>query len=250
MERRAFSGKMLQTITGVAFLDTLFKHDLLAHNVRPIAERWLKELHTMCSDLKTNRIQPLEWQRQINAFHQKLPLEDLIQLIDFENAIKSFEYPDLGVVTKDPPFPTIEGISERYAFIGRIFGMKKERAIIPHGHKNMVSCHRVLKGEFLLKQYDRLRDEGEYMFVRQTIEEEGKPGSFSSISEQKNNVHWLRATTEKAYTFDVIVVGLNEKDTEIDNIDISNAEKVNSDLLKVKKLYWKDALNKYGKSHH
>lgn len=241
---------MLTTLTGIALLDNLFQQQLFARSVKPVADAWLKELHIMCRDLKTNSITPLEWQHKINEFHSRLPLEDLVKLIDFEKAVAGFKYPDLGVVTKDPVLPKVKGVSEKYSFNGRIFGMLKNRAIIPHGHKNMTSCHRVLQGEFLLKQYDRIKDEGSYMFIKQTIEETGMAGSFSSISDDKNNIHWLVANTDKAFTFDVIVTGLNEKPTEIDNIDIYKALKTENEILKVKKLKVADALRIYGRSHH
>jgi hypothetical protein len=251
MNRRDFNRNLLITLTGISFLDTLFTRNLFSNSVKPVAEEWLKELNTMCADLRTNSISPIEWQRKIDEFHSKLPLEDLLKLIDFEKSIDNFEYPDLGVVTVDPVLPKVEGVSENYSFIGRIFGMKEDRAIIPHGHKNMISCHRVLKGEFLLRQYDRLGDDADgNMFIRQTIEETGKIGSFSSISDDKNNIHWLVATAEKSYTFDVIVVGLNDKPTEINNIDIDNAVKVENDILRVPKIKVAEALKKYGKSHH
>ena len=133
---------------------------------------------------------------------------------------------------------------------GLIFGMKKDRAIIPHGHSNMVSCRRILNGEVLLKQYDRVRDEGDYMLIKQTLEETGKPGSFSSISDQKGNVHWLVTNTNYAHTFDVVVNNLKSKPTHIDDIDIYAATKVETDLLKVKKMNRREALNKYGIYHH
>ena len=250
MKRREFSKNALLTLTGIAFLETLYSQHLFTNSMKPIADHWLKELHTMCLDLKTNSISPLEWQQKIDEFHNKLPLEDLIKVIDFERSIEQFEYPDLGVVVADPKLPKVDGVSDNYSFIGRIFGMQKDRAIIPHGHKNMTSCHRVLQGEFLLKQYDRLKDEGDFMFIKQTIEELGKVGSFSSISDDRNNIHWLVANTERAYTFDVIVYGLNEKPTEIDNIDIYDAIKTEDEILKVKKINVDDALKKYGKTHH
>jgi hypothetical protein len=250
MTRREFSRNALLTLTGLAFLDVLFRQQLFANSIRPIADHWLKQLHTMCSDLKTNSISPVEWQTKIDEFHRKLPLEDLIKIIDFEKSIEKFEYPDLGVVTMDPLLPKVDGVSEKYSFKGRIFGMQKDRAIIPHGHRNMTSCHRVLQGEFLLKQYDRIKDDINHMFIKQTIEEIGKPGSFSSISDDKDNIHWLVANTERAYTFDVIVFGLNEKPTEIDNIDIYDAVKTENEILKVKKIKVEEALKKYGKTHH
>lgn len=250
MNRREFSKNTLMTLSSIAMLDLLFRQRLFTGAVQPLANHWLKELQTMCSDLRTNSISQLQWQAKIDEFHSRLPLEDLVNVIDFEKSIERFEYPDLGVVTTDPKLPKIDSMSGEYSFIGRIFGMQKDRAIIPHGHRNMTSCHRVLKGELLLRQYDRIEDEGEYILIRQSIEEQGKTGSFSSISDDKNNIHWLIATTPKAYTFDIIVVGLNDKSTEIDNIDIYQAVTVDKEMLKVRKIGVNDALKKYGKTHH
>jgi hypothetical protein len=250
MNRREFSQNTLMMLSSIAMLDLLFGRRLFTSAVQPIADHWLKELQTMCSDLRTNSISRLQWQAKIEEFHSKLPLEDLMHVIDFEKSIERFEYPDLGVVTTDPKLPKIDGMSGEYSFIGRIFGMQKDRAIIPHGHNNMTSCHRVLKGELLLRQYDRIKDEGEYILIRQTIEQQGKAGSFSSISDDKNNIHWLIATSPKAYTFDVIVAGLNDKAAEIDNLDIYEALRVDGEMLKVKKIGVNDALKKYGKTHH
>ena len=88
------------------------------------------------------------------------------------------------------------------------------------------------------------------MIIKKTNEEIEGPGSFSSISDDKNNVHWFVTKTDYAHTFDVIVAGLHQKQTEVDNIDMYQAQKIETGLLKVKKMYWKDALAKYGNSHH
>lgn len=46
----------------------------------------------------------------------------------------------------------------------------KGRAIVPHGHRNMVSQHLVLQGEMRSRHYERLRDEQEWLVVRPTID--------------------------------------------------------------------------------
>src|ERR1700748_372183 len=246
MNRREFTKDTLMTLTSIAFLDMLFTNNLFAAPLKELSQKWLKELQMMCKDLKVGSISPVQWQEKITAFHNKLPLEDLLKLIDYENATKKSQYPEKGVIKTKLILPKVTVISEHYAFSGIIFGMKKDRAIIPHGHSNMVSCHRILNGEVLLKQYDRVRDEGNYMFIKQTLEETGKPGSFSSISDQKGNIHWLVTNTNYAQTFDVVVNNLKNKPTHIDDIDIYAATKVETDLLKVKKIDRKEALNKYG----
>jgi len=250
MNRRDFSKETLMTLTSIAFLDLLFTNNLFASPVKKISTKWLKELHIMCKDLKTLKITQFEWQKQIAAFHNKLPLADLLTFIDYENAVKSLSYPDKGADNKHLVLPKVKEISDNYSFSGIIFGMKKERAIIPHGHTNMSSCHRILNGEVLLKQYDRIKDEDDYMIIKQTVEETASAGSFSSISDNKDNVHWLVTNTPYAHTFDVVIAGLHDKNTEVDNIDMYGAQKVEGDLLKVKKLSREDALEKYGDSHH
>jgi len=45
-------------------------------------------------------------------------------------------------------------------------------------------------------------------------------------------------------------LGLNEKPTEIDNIDIYNSVKSDNQILKVKKIKVDEALKKYGRTHH
>jgi len=37
-------------------------------------------------------------------------------------------------------FPKIEGIPEKFAFGQQIFALKKDRAVVPHGHNNMATA--------------------------------------------------------------------------------------------------------------
>ena len=242
--------EVLQLIGQVALWQTVLRDNALARSARPLARQWLADLSEVCRELRRDHLSQAQWRQQIGAIHTRLGVEELCDLIDFEAVRRGFAYPDLGVVTKDPVLPAIEGVSERYAFIGRIFGMRKGRAIIPHGHRNMVSCHRVLQGHFQLRQYDRVGQEGHHLLLRPSLEETARQGSFSSISEDHDNVHWLVASSDFAYTFDVIVVKLHDKATEIDNLDMEQAEKLSGGLLRVPTLDVETALRKYGKSHH
>lgn len=245
MERRDF----LNLVVGWATLDTVLRQGLLAQSARAEVQQWLQEVSQLCRDLKMERLRPRQWQEHIDRLHRRLGVADLLNLVDFDNQVRHFHYPDLGVITADPALPRLQG-AERYPFVARIFGMQRDRAIIPHGHKNMVSCHRVLKGEFELRQYDRLEDRADALLIRQTVEEKATVGSFSSISEEKDNVHWLIARSPRAFTFDILVTDLLGLEAEIDNIDIAAARKVGADLLLAPKIDVDRALRKYGKSHH
>ncbi len=250
MNRRDFTKSLLGTIASYSLLETLFTRDAFATPVRPITDRWVRDLNDMSRDLKSGRISPTMWQAKVKELYDRIELPDLLAAIDFNKLSAHFEYPDLGVSTRMVEFPSLDGIPQDLVFVRKIFGMKQDRAIIPHGHKNMTSCHYVLKGELELKQYDKVEETDTHMVIEPTIHEIARVGSHSSISDEKNNVHWLRAQTETAFTFDVIVLDVQGKPYDIENIDPDGAEKVAGGRLRVRKLGVDEALRKYGHDTH
>jgi hypothetical protein len=196
------------------------------------------------------KISQKKWQTQVEALFDTIEMSELLQFIDFDKLIKNFKYPDLGVNTRYVKFPKLEGIPQNTIFIKKIFGMKKGRAIIPHGHSNMASAHLVLKGSFALKHYDKVREEKNHLIIKPTIDKTARVGDASSISDDKNNIHWFIADSDFAFTFDVIMVNLNKKAYDIHNLDIKAGEKLSGNLIRAKKLDVETALKKYGKRHH
>lgn len=248
MDRREF---LIGTIASYSLLRALFTTDAFADSVKPVTTDWLKGLNEMSLDLEAGRITPSQWQAKISELFNRVSLEELLTRIDFHKLVQGFEYPDLGVNTKWVRFPRLDGVPETLAFHSKIFGMKKDRAIIPHGHRNMVSCHYVLQGELRLRHYDKIEEDGTHMVIEPTIDQLARAGSHSSISDEKNNIHWLRATTGTAFTYDVLIVDLKGEKWDVDNIDPYGAEKIADGRLRVRKLPLEEALRKYGHdSHH
>jgi hypothetical protein len=250
MNRRELIKSLLGTLASYSLLETLFTRDALAGPVRPAAGFWVRELNEMCRDLKGERITPVQWQAKVRELYARIAPAEMLAAIDFDRLTDHFDYPDLGVSTRPVEFPRLAGIPEDLVFVRKVFGMRRDRAIIPHGHKNMTSCHYVLKGEFLLRQYDKMDETDTHMVIKPTIEEVGRAGSHSSISDDKDNVHWLRALSETAFTFDVIVLDLKGKPWDVENVDPDGAEKVAGNLLRVRKLDVEEALRKYGHDDH
>ena len=155
----------------------------------------------------------------------------------------------MGVNTRPVKFPKLTGLPARTVFIKKIFGMKKDRAIIPHGHSNMVSAHLILSGDMHLRHYDKIRIENKNMIIRPTIDKVIKVGESSTISDEKDNVHWFVANSETAFTFDVIMLNLDEKEYDIHNLDIYEKEKLSDGTLRVPILSVNSALKKYGKEN-
>lgn len=251
--RREFIAQSFGTACSYFFLETMFSHELFARPLQPLMAHWAKELNTICQDLRTHALSLVHWQERIEALLNRVEIGEMLRFIDFDKLTRGFEFPDLGVNTKPVAFPKLEGLPRNLAFHKKIFGVQQGRTIIPHGHKNMVSAHLVLKGEFELRHYDKLEEEGEHMIITPTIERIAAVGSSSSISDEKNNIHWFITRSPHAFTFDVIMTDIDPqfgKSYEIDNIDPYSAEKLSGNLLRVRKLEVEEALKKYGKEMH
>lgn len=248
ISRREFGAGLLGSFLTYSLLTSCAKNEqTFAPPVQAITKHWAVELNEICNDLKLSKIPQKIWQEQTEKLFGRIELAELLKFIDFENLSKNLSYPDLGVTTKPVNFPELEGLPENTVFIKKIFGLKKDRAIIPHGHSNMASAHLVLKGEFALKHYDKIEEEKDHLIIKPTIDKTAKTGSASSISDQRDNIHWFVATTETAFTFDVIMLDLNGEKYDIHNLDIRAGEKIAGDLIRAKKLDVETALKKYGK---
>lgn len=216
----------------------------------PIVRHWAAEMQDICSDLGRSNISPVIWQERIESLFERVELKELLNFIDFETLSERISFPDLGVGTQTVKFPSIAGLPSKTVFIKKIFGMKKGRAIVPHGHSNMASAHLILKGDFHLRHFEKTADEGDVLRIRPSIDRRVTAGDCSSISDERDNVHWFIAETDEAFTFDVIMLDLEGGKYKIHNIDIDDAEKAGGGELIVPKIDVAAALEKYGKQHH
>ncbi|QQS41735.1 MAG: hypothetical protein IPM63_01955 [Acidobacteriota bacterium] len=261
MNRRDFGGLAIGSIAGIAFGQTLLAacggetsiaestNPIVGPKAAPIVKHWAVEMHEISSDLRNSAIPAKIWQERIEALFDRVELEDLLKLIDFEALRKRVEIPDLGVGTQPVVFPKLEGLPEKTVFVKKIFGMKKGRAIVPHGHSNMASAHLILKGDFHLRHFEKVAIEGKSLRIRPTIDRIAAAGDSSSISDERDNVHWFVANSDEAYTFDVIMLDLGGAKYDIHNIDIDGADRSGGDLL-APIIDVDTALKKYGKQHH
>jgi hypothetical protein len=249
--RRQFGKQLLSLMTTYSLLECLFLTDAFGKPVQPITNHWAKQLNELCLDLKKTSLSQVQWQAHVEKLLGSIEINDLLKFIDFENLIRNFQYADLGVATKPVVFPTVEGLPANTVFVKKIFGLQKDRSIIPHGHSNMTSSHLVLKGALALRQFEKVEEDEGHLVVKPTVDRIAGVGDASSISDEKNNIHWFIANTQHAFTFDVIMLDLGGKHYDIHNIDIRGGEKIANGLIRAEKMDVEAALKKYGKeSHH
>src|SRR5690606_12732869 len=129
MNRREFTKGMLASVVSFALMDSLFAFNAIGKSIKPITDHWAVKLNEYCSDLKTSSISVGQWQSKVEELFAQVELKEILTDINFNNLIKGFEYPDLGVSTKPVVFPKLDGLPDKTVFVKKIFGMKKDRAI-------------------------------------------------------------------------------------------------------------------------
>ena len=142
-----------------SLLETIFRHDLLADEVRSSAALWVTDVNEMGRELKGEKLDQLAWQKKIEELMARVDLADLLQLIDFERLSAGVKFSERGERSLRFAFPKVEGVPSELSFGKQIFALKKDRSVVPHGHNNMATAFLILKGDLHGRHYDRIRDE-------------------------------------------------------------------------------------------
>ena len=93
--------------------------------------------------------------------------------------------------------------------------MRKGGAIIPHVHNHMVSAHLVVDGSFHVRTHDRVQDLDDAVVLKPTRDATYGVGEILSMSEVRDNQHWLVALEPRSLTFDVGVVDIAKARTDL-----------------------------------
>lgn len=219
--------------------------------------RWIQELQRNASRLRGHQISPLQWQEAMGSIYASTPLEGLRKHMDFESLSKNIlenmpadrnelfhrielQSPRIGSQA-DQPDP-------RQVLITKVAGIRKGHSVPPHGHSNMVSAFLCLSGEFEVRQYDRLDDREHQMVIRSSTHDKAAgAGTWSSISDYRDNVHWLTAKTDDCFLFTCKMLSV-EPALPLRgriNIDVRRAKKIGCDTFIAKKITSAEASELY-----
>ena len=142
----------------------------------------------------------------------------------------------------------VEGLPASLGFGKKIFGCKKGRSIVPHGHANMCTGFIVLKGNWHGKHYDRVETLTDHYIIKPTIDREFGPGELSTVSDHKDNIHWFSAKSDVGFIFNIHIIGYDPKIKDAGGrlyLD-PEGEKLAGDLIKAPKMSSTDCHKKYG----
>ena len=210
LSRRDIAKRSAQTLLSLSLLEHLCQGNLLAQEAKLTAVKWLTEINRIGMDLKGGKLEEIVWQTEVEKLMgEKIEMGDLLKFIDFENIAKKAKLPDNGAQSIRVQYPEIEGVPGKLVFGEQIFAMKKGRSVVPHAHNNMATAFIVLKGEFRGRHYDRIEDQREHMIIKPTIDKTFGPGDTSSVSDDKDNIHWFKSRDEAAFIFNLHLLDVN-----------------------------------------
>lgn len=246
--RREFGARLLQSMVAFSLVETLWSHRLMAAGENAEVGKWFAELCEMSNDLRARKLKDTEFQTMMESLYRRVDLPALVQAVRLDDLEKSATLPEHGAVSLNFDLSRIEGVPAQPAFGRQIFGVKKGRSIIPHGHSNMCTGFIVLKGTFRGRHYDRLETQPDHYLIRPTIDRTFAPGELSTISDHKDNVHWFQALSEPGFVFNIHVIGYDPgiKDPSGRLYLDPLGEKVSGGLIRARKLTYPECNDKFG----
>ncbi len=248
LSRRDFTKQSLGTLLTYSLMETLFRTDAIAEEVKPITNKWLLGVEQLTRDVKDQTITQLAWQEKTEELFSRVELEEFLQLIDFEKLTTNIKMVDNGARSLKFEFPNVEGLPKKLVFGKQVFALHKGRSVVPHGHNNMATAFLILKGDLHGRHYDRLEDGEKDFVIKPTIDRTFQPGEYSTVSDFKDNIHWFKAITEPAFIFNLHVLNVrpgSELPTGRVYVD-PQGEKLKGGLIRARKLGYKEAHDLYG----
>jgi hypothetical protein len=171
-------------------------------------DRWARGVIAANEHVTAGELDVLGWQREIERLHATVELPALVRYLDVDRLVREFKYASNLAETADPVLPpaVVNSAKGPRRWFVRVFGLRKGGAIIPHVHNATVSAHLVVGGSFRARTHDRVRDLDDAVVLRPSIDRELAPGELVTMSDRRDNGHWLVARADRSLTFDVGVV--------------------------------------------
>lgn len=236
-----------------SLLETLFETDAFGEEVKPTAVEWVRKLDELCrdvkgSDSKRRKLKQVEWQQQVEDLFARVDLADLLKFVDFDRLKRNVKLVENGARSLRFKFPEVEGLPKEYVFGRQIFALEKGRSVVPHGHNNMATAFLMLEGECQGRHYDRVEDAEDHLVIRPTIDRRFKPAGYSTVSDNRDNVHWFQAVDGPAFIFNIHVLNVDpESRLTTGRVYVDpNGEKLKGGLIKAPRIDHKQAHRLYG----
>lgn len=188
---------------------------------RSSARRWIEAQDEIARALSSGQIMPLAWQGAVERLAGEVDVAELMATVNRSRLTPAPMGSHNDPAKRHVRFIDEHGEPRRLAYGAALFDFQPRNVITPHGHRHMVSAHMVVAGAFRVRNFDRVDDEEGAMVIRPTRDYVARLGEVSTMSSERDNIHWFVPQGGAATTFDVVISGLDpgEADYEIRAID-------------------------------
>ena len=246
--RRAFTARSLRLALGASLLHWTAGAGALAGTLRTSARPWLQQLDAVSAAAADGTLAPAGWQKEVEAVLGRMDLRDFLKSIDFEALAAKANFPAQGEGMERLYLLDDEGRLQVLRFRPFLFTLRRDTAVVPHGHHNMATMHMMLAGRARVRHFDRLESTPTHMVIRPVSDAEAAPGHVSSISDEGHNVHWFESLTDRVFMFNIGVYQLRPGQPfgERDYVDPLGGAALEGGALLAPRLTARAAYEKYG----
>jgi hypothetical protein len=203
--RRAFVHAAVGSLLGMALVQQLARADAIRGSLKSYAHAWMGSMDETCAALRSGSVTPREWQVEIERQLARVDRHDLQRAIDVDRLSAQVALPDQHEGLMRVTLLDAQGKAQALQFQAFLFALKKGVAVVPHGHHNMATMHMLLSGEVHLRHFDRVGDGPTHTVLRPASDRVARPGDVSTVSDDRDNVHWFRALTHPVFMFNIAV---------------------------------------------
>ncbi|HET9230803.1 MAG TPA: hypothetical protein VFO00_05915 [Vitreimonas sp.] len=177
---------------------------------RTSAVRWIDAQEEIARALAGGEIAPIAWQTEVERLAAEVDLGELMASVNGARLTAAPRGSHNDPAKRNVRFVDANGEPRRLHYGAAIFDFQPHNVITPHGHRHMVSAHIVVAGALRVRNYDRIGDEAGAMIIRPTRDYVARLGDVSTMSSQRDNIHWFVPNGgAPATTFDVIISDLD-----------------------------------------
>lgn len=248
LPRRTFVTQMLGGALTFSLVRSLAGARALGASVRPVAAKWLAEVEEWSGGLKGRKVSPGEWQSKTEDLFRRLDLKDLLRTINYDELVKAPVFPKDRESVHELEFPNVEGLPASLTYIPMFVAFRQGRAIVPHGHHNMVSMHMLLEGEVHARHYENHGGDEEHLLIEPSLDKTFARGELSTVSDERHNIHWFKATRGPVFMFNVAVFDLDgtKNFSGRDYVDPLGGQKLGDGRIRARRLKHTEAFKLYG----
>ena len=212
---------LLSILPAFAMFALLGEVRVLAAPGRDAVDGWIADQDEIAWALADGTIGGRDWALEVERLARRVDVAALMDRVS-----RSQLSPGPAGSANDPGkrfvrFLDEQGTPRRLNYGVALFDFAPRNVITPHGHRHMVSAHLVVAGALRVRNFDRVRDEGDAIVIRPTRDYVARVGEISTMCSERDNIHWFVPQGGPATTFDVVVSGLDpgRPDHDIKAID-------------------------------